>query len=386
MSMQQSDWDALAAAVAAGGGSYLTALQQQQQQELAGAPNSGGIAGATAQGSGSTSTANSIGADALNQVEQDYPDLAWMLNVPELGNIIVSMAQQGITDESQVQSQLEQTAWWKTNGDSVRNWVQEVETDPGQAQSDMAAQESSLNATLSSMGLQASTSQITLLASQSLAMGWTDQQIKDNISENVVATPSGFVFNYGGQAPTVQGTQGGSLQASVQSVQAEAAKYLVPVSDSTASSFAESLANGKMTTDGVDAYFEQQAASLYPSIAGAIQQGITPADYVTPYKEVAAQLLGVDPDTIDMTQAKWQRPLSTPGPNGVPTAMSLYDWQQTLMSDPQYGYMNSVNANDRAASLAQGLAEVFGRSPSGPSGSTAFSNAGAPSISGVPIN
>ena len=124
---------------------------------------------------------------------------------------------------------------------------------------------------------------------------------------------------------------------------------------------------------------------MYPSIAGAIKAGITPADYVTPYKEVAAQLLGVSPNAIDMTKPQYQRALSAPDQQGTPVAMSLYDWQQTLMKDPQYGYMNSVNAKDRASSIAQGLAEVFGKAPSGPAGSTAFSAAGAPRMAGVPI-
>jgi hypothetical protein len=380
--MTQQDWEALHAAVAAGGGSYLSALQSQQQAALSGVP--GGVGGAGTPGTPGASTASTVGADAITAVENQYPDLAWMLNVPDLGSVIVQMAQTG-ADETAVTAALQSTPWWQTHGDSVRKWIQEVQTDPGQSQADMSAQESSLGATLSQMGFQATGAQLSLLASQSLALGWTDQQIKDNISQNIVTDSKGNMqFKYAGITTGVGA--GGSLQSSVQSIQNEAAKYLVPISNSTAQSFATSLAGGHMTLDGVDAYFQNQAASLYPSIAGAIKSGITPADYVTPYKEVAAQLLGVAPDSIDMTQAKWQRPLSTPGPGGTPTAMSLYDWQQTIMKDPQYGYMNSVNAKDRASSIASGLAQVFGKAPTGPAGSTAFNDAGAPSISGVPIN
>ena len=384
MAMTAQDWAALAAAQAAGGTTYLESLAAQQKAALSGVPNGGGITGSTPNAA-TNSTTSSVGVDAILEVENAYPDLAWMLNVPDLANVIVSAAGSGAA-EANVQAELEATPWWKTNGDSVRNWIQETQTDPGQAQSDMVAQESSMSATLAQMGLAATSAQIQLLASQSLALGWTDQEIKDNITKNITANKDGsFSFNYAGVVAGQNG-QPGSLGASVDSIQAEAAKYLVPISDSTAQAFSTSLADGHMTMDSVDAYFQQQATSLYPSIAGAIAQGVTPADYVTPYKEVAAQLLGVTPDSIDMTKPQYQRALSQPGPNGVPTAMSLYDWQQTLMSDPQYGYMNSVNAKDRASSIASGLAEVFGKAPSGPSGSTAFNDAGAPSISGVPIN
>jgi hypothetical protein len=382
MTMTAADWAGLKAAGDAGGTGYLEGLAAQQQQELAGLP--GAATGAAAGGTGSTSTAATIGQDAITAVENAYPDLAWMLTVPDIGPQIVQWAQQGV-DETVVSAELESTPWYRTNSDSVRKWIQEVNEDPATAQADMQAQESSVNATLQSLGLNATPGQVATFAAQSLAMGWTTQQIKDQVQASIKANPDGtFSFTYGG-ATSGQTTSGGTLQASIQSIQAEAAKYLVPISNSTAQAFSSAMAQGTMDSTAVDAYLQKQAESLYPSIAGAIKAGITPADYVTPYKEVAAQLLGVDPNSIDMTKPQYARALSAPGPGGVPTAMSLYDWQQTLMSDPQYNYMNSVNAKDRASSIAQGLGEVFGKSPSGPAGSTAFSSAGAPRVAGVPI-
>jgi hypothetical protein len=389
--MTAADWAALAAAGAEGGTAYLEALNAQEQQiqatqaqELQGIP---GVSGGSLGGVPSTSGQYTLGQDAINLVQTEYPNLAWLLSVPELGPQIVQWAQQGL-DPTAAEAEFESTQWYQTHSDNVRAWITEVETDPAQAQADVASQESAINATLKSMGLNATQSQLQDLSTQSLVFGWTDQQIKDNIAAAIVPQSNGtFSFNYAGQmsASSQQQSAAGTLAASVDSINAEAAKYLVPVSQSTAQSFASAIAQGTMDSTAVDAYFQAQATSLYPSIANAIQQGITPADYVTPYKEVAAQLLGVDPNSIDMTQSKWNRPLSVPGPGGVPQAQSLYSWQQTLMTDPQYGYLNTVNAKDRAASIAQGIAEMFGKSAAGPSGSTAFQAAGAPTISGVPI-
>lgn len=380
--MSPADWAALQAAMAQpGGAAYLQALAAQQAQELNGLPGmSGGTPGAPG-----TSGQFTVGQDAITAVETQYPNLAWLLAVPSVAPLIVQAAQSGM-DLASFQAEFESTGWYKTASQSVRNWIAEVETDPAQAQSDMQAQESSLRATLTGMGVAYTQSQLMTLAQQSLAMGWTPQQVKDQITQGLTANADGtFTWNYGAQVGPTSGSTFGTLQASVNSINAEAAKYLVPISPSTAQAFAKSLADGTMDTAGVDAYLQAQASSLYPSIAGAIKAGITPADYVTPYKEVAAQLLGVDPNSIDMTQQKYSRALSTPGEGGVPTAMSLYDWQQLLMQDPQYGYKNSVNAKDRASSIAQGLAEMFGRAPAGPAGSTAFTSAGAPRIPGVPI-
>jgi hypothetical protein len=359
----------------------MPSLSPIQQVELQGLDSGFGQGGPGTLAA--TSTSSSIGQDAINMVQSQYPNLAWMLTVPELAPLIVQWAQSG-TDPTSAEAQFESTQWYQQKSDAVRSYIQNVFTDPGQVAADIGAQQSAIGATLTALGLQPTTQQLTLLAESSLAQGWTEQQIKQEIAQSITPNADGtFQFTFGGISTPVN--TAGTLQSDVQSVQAEAAKYLVPVSQSTLDSFSLALAQGTMDPAGVTAYLENQAQSLYPSIAGAIKAGITPADYVTPYKEVAAQLLGISPNAVDMTQSKWNRALSTPGPGGQPTAMSLYDWQQLLMQDPQYGYTNSVNAKDRASSLAQGLGEMFGKSASGPAGSTAFTAAGAPAIAGVPI-
>jgi hypothetical protein len=378
--MTQADWAALAAAGQAGGTQYLEALAAQRNAELAGTGATIGVPGTPG-----TSTASVVGADAIAKVQQQYPDLAWLLTIPDVAPLIIQAAQAG-TDPTAFKAQFESTAWYQTHSDAVRTWIGLVYSNPGQAASDMQAEEADMSATLSSLGLSASPDQVMMLSQAALAQGWTDQQIKQHISQAIKTNPDGtFSFTYGGITSGGNQSGAGSLMASVDSIQAEAGKYLVPLSTSTAQAFARAIAGGTMDAQGVDAYLQQQAMSLYPTIAGAIKQGITPAQYVTPYKEVAAQLLGVSPDSIDMTQTKWNRALSQPGPDGKPAAMSLYDWQQLVMKDPQYNYLQSINAKDRASSISQGLAELFGRSPSGPAGSTAFAAAGAPRIAGVPI-
>lgn len=386
MSMTAQDWQELAAAEAAGGGAYLTAVNQQKQQLLGGLPPGAAPGSSGATGAGGNSTSYSIGQDAINQVQNMYPNLAWMLDIPSVGPLLVQWAQQGVDPNTAV-SMLQSTPWYQTNSDAVRKWISEVETDPAQAQSDLQAQESSIYATIAAMGVGALPQQVQFLAQQSLAMGWTDQEIKDHIAQGIQFNAQGQPFLVSGGMTAGAPTNGGvgTIQSTIESLQAEAAKYLVPVSSSTLQTFATNIANGTMDATSVDAYFATQAESLYPSIAGAIKTGVTPADYVTPYKEVAAQLLGVSPNSIDMTQSKWNRALSNPGQDGVPQAMTLYDWQQMLMTDPQYNYKNSINAKDRASSIAQGIGEMFGKVASGPAGSTAFAAAGAPRIAGVPV-
>ena len=162
---------------------------------------------------------------------------------------------------------------------------------------------------------------------------------------------------------------GGAIGATAQELKKRAASYMVPISDQTLTQWATQIATGQADANSFDAYLAAQAKSMFPTMAQAIDAGITPQQYVDPYKQIAAKLLGMNPDSIDMSQPQWMRAVTQKDPkSGMPTAMSLYDWENTVMQDPRYGYQKSQNAVDRASAFAQALGEMFGQTPGGGTG------------------
>lgn len=172
----------------------------------------------------------------------------------------------------------------------------------------------------------------------------------------------------------------GGLQSDMQIAQQTAAQYMVPTSPQGLAQLVQQVVASGNTDVATyfKTYYQAQAKSMYPTMAASIDAGITPQAYMDPYKSVAANLLGVNPDSIDLTQPQYMRAVTQKDPKtGVPTAMSLYDWQNTVMNDPQYGYMKSQNAVDRSSALVAGLGQMFGKTPGG---GTGFSGAAAPAV------
>lgn len=106
----------------------------------------------------------------------------------------------------------------------------------------------------------------------------------------------------------------------------------------------------------------QWAKTMFPSVAGQLNynpegQSNDVRTLLGPYINSAAQMLGVNPDTVDMTDPKWQKGL-TGGANGG--QMSMDEWNKTIASDPQYGYQYSQTGLDRAASVAMSVRNMFG--------------------------
>jgi hypothetical protein len=101
----------------------------------------------------------------------------------------------------------------------------------------------------------------------------------------------------------------------------------------------------------------QWAKTMYPSVAGQLNENNTLKDVVAPFLNTAGQMLGINPDSIDLTDPKWQKAVNG-GANGG--QMTMDEWAKTIASDPRYGYQNSQAAKDSASSVAESIRNMFG--------------------------
>lgn len=377
-----------------------------------------------------------ITQDAYNLAINMYPQYAWMLNVPELADLIKQLAQDG-TPAPQALARFQATNWWRERSDAQRAWIELAVTNSGEARQRVDAQKAAASATLSrAFGAQLSDAQLTATAYASLMNGWTDQQLKDHLASAVTvgsdgsltlrpysmdpktglemdvltgrrayygpngepATPDeatakaqfgddyksfvqqdGTTVYYGTKmgtaldgssvATTRSGTAsgGGDYGAQLAALRKIAADYLIPVSDQMLGQRAIDILAGRSDVNAFTADMQTQASQLWgPEIAQRIKQGATMSQIVDPYRQSAARLLGVNPDSIDFTEPKWQKALANQdATSGQTSVMTLPQWQRTLMTDPTYGYSRSQNGLDRAAAMVNALGATFGKSTGG---------------------
>jgi len=141
----------------------------------------------------------------------------------------------------------------------------------------------------------------------------------------------------------------------------------------TQSVLAQAPSSEYQAREQADALAEQTAkagaSALYPGLAAQVNQGMTIHDIIQPYAQRAEQVLGVDSASITASDPKWSKALN--GNNGAP--MTLSEWEQTMMQDPQYDYAHSQTARNRAASLGMSLRELFGLQGQGSSSEFGYS-------------
>lgn len=139
--------------------------------------------------------------------------------------------------------------------------------------------------------------------------------------------------------------------------------YALDLADVTLEQWARKTLSGEVDETAFQQYLKDQAKSLFPTLAAAIDQGFTVRQYGDVYAQRAAQRLGIAPESINFADEKWRRALVRVDPKtGERKAMNLDEWDTEIRTNPIYGYDNSAEAIGQAAKFAQQIAETFGRS------------------------
>lgn len=293
-------------------------------------------------------TAAAISDNDKAQLRSEYGFLAAYLDDPEIGPLLKTATDQGYT-AARLQQELLPTNWWKTTQASARQWDAKVKLDPETANDTRRKKSADIWDTTIALGLDLSPSQrqqlVGRMSEEAIKYDWSDRQLRDAVVSEI-----DFTKSLTGES----GTTGGNLKKI-------AAQYLIPVSDQTISQWTRQILSQEVDENAFTSWAKEQAKSLFPNLSGAIDAGVTVAQYTEPYKQVAAQMLGLSPDSIDMRDTKWSKALQQIDPKtGNRVAMTLSEWEQNLRKDPVYGYTNTNKYKEEASSLSGDILRKFG--------------------------
>lgn len=302
----------------------------------------------------------------------NYGYLAAFLDEPEVGDILRRGARNGWT-EQQLEQALQGTSWWKTTTDASRKWMAQQEQNPGEAQATLATRVSEAQTLARSLGVNISEAKLSEIAESSLKLGWGQPQLRSAITAQ---------YEYGDENDTGQGRRGpggprgravagaeqdasggpggefGFAAETIRGVKEMAGQYLVPVSDAMLEKWTEQIVRGETDMNGFNAYVVEQAKSLFPGMAGALDKGVTVAQYADPYKQIAARELEIAPESIDLNDPRYRKMLDQTDAKGNRVSMTLSESAEYLRKLPEW--QQTRGANEKAASLTENILKTFG--------------------------
>jgi hypothetical protein len=293
--------------------------------------------------------------EKLNEVGASVNDLLRSLNMdrsalPDVNHLIRLGAELDWTPaqlKDHVLNAVQGSPDWQHNSQAQRKAAAQKRTDPASYKAGVLKSRRSIKAAARKLGVPLDMDQVKQIATDAYDNGWSDDQMQRAITHS---------FTYSQQA-----NYHGEVGQAEQTYRDDAAKYLVPISDQTIGQWLYGTVTGSRDESSFLTYLKSQAKSLYPWMSDAIGEGITPTQYLDPYRQMAAQTLDVNPSAIDFMNPKWMRLVQKIDPStGKRSEVGLGDAMNLVRTNPAYGYDHTSGARKQAAGLAESLAQEFG--------------------------
>lgn len=371
---------------------------------------SGGEGGPTSSGATEAAAAPSAASGTIeDQVRQNYGHLAWLLEIPEIREILLKATQEG-WNADRLTGAVYATNWWKTTAPSAREWIKLTKTDPASAAARIDAAQESLRNEFDRLGVKVSETRLREMAENSLKMGQSPAQVQAAIGgeityinvdrssgraafvgpngepgydPNDANKPAGgqvatmndgrLVYFVPGAKPAnpiltelgavVGGSVGplrGRLADTATQARALAAQYGIRLSDQTLGVWIDKITEGAARLEDFESELRTQAKVLFPALASQIDRGITVAQATEPYRQAIASTLGLNPAAIDFTDPKWNRFLGMPDKDGNRKMADVWEVETELRTNPIYGWGNTKGAKDMAHEFGANLLRDFG--------------------------
>lgn len=265
---------------------------------------------------------------------------------PELRRLIKEAERAQWTPEV-FASRLMATKWYRTHTEAERKWVVLTTSDPEEAKRRLAETRSSMQQMYRQMGVPVPAKRLNALVRDAARFGWSPDEQQDAIAAE-------FDFD-------ASKTYGGIAGQTLDEFRRMSRDYLVPLSDKTLDQWTTNVLRGEATPEDFASYAKDQAKSLFPELAPAIDKGLTVSQYLDPYREVAARELEMSPEDVDWFDNKWAQAVFQTDEKSGRRVMGLADWQRTLRTDKRFGWDKTTGARDAASQFATEIASMFGR-------------------------
>jgi murein DD-endopeptidase MepM/ murein hydrolase activator NlpD len=231
-----------------------------------------------------------------------------------------------------------QTQWYIDRAGSQREFDMLQDTDQQQK---IKQQTSKVTAMAAQMGIELSPDEARKLAIKIERDGFTQEQTQWFIAKRMDYDPA--------EAQT------GLVAAYEDQLKDTAREYGVTLGNDQIAKWVQQSVGRGVDIDSFEDQIRDIAYDQNPFLRDALDNGLTTREALGSKLSSAAEVLGVDPSQIDITQEKWRKIFDA---NGAELADST--WRSTIKTDPQYGYGYTQNGLNEANTIGRNLLRAMG--------------------------
>lgn len=267
---------------------------------------------------------------------------SFLNSVPELKTLFGKMVNENLSKDA-FQAQLRDTKWWKEHSNTQRQVQQMKSTDPATYNAQLGATKIQVQQLAAEMGAIIPPSKLGKIAAQVLETGADENVLRDTLGKYVTFQ---------------QGTLRGQAGAYAVSAKKFAYDQGITLDDQTVKNQAALIGRKLATEADFQNQMVQQAISAYPGYKQQLEAGQTMADIASPYVQVMAQELDLNPDAIKLTDPLIKQALNGVNAQGKPTGMDQTTFMGRLRNDPRWA--STQGAQDKVMSVGYSVLKSMG--------------------------
>lgn len=272
---------------------------------------------------------------------------AFLKQNEEIRKLVNKAARKGFTLD-RFEYDLRATQWYRNRTSAARNWEVLQKTQPREAKVQMGNAREAVRQMAATLGVRLSNREVNTLATRSIRQDWDASELQ---------------FRVGARwgLDDTNKDKGGAAATAHQEITEMTRQYGVNISSKTRERWARQVAQGVASPDSFRDYVVDKAKGKFSAIAGDLDRGLTTDQLFDPYRQEAAATLGLNPETVDITDPKFAKVFSyqEPGESGH-RAMTLEEFSRELRTQDRYGFDDTQNAKSMATQLSAAIQSEFG--------------------------
>lgn len=304
------------------------------------------INGVTSTGSSSADAADTKTEEKLSP-EEMAANYGWaygfLTGTPELNKLFKEAVKDTWTADK-FQAELRDTDWWKKTSESARNAQVMKSTDPATWRATLDAAKLQVRQLAATVGAAVPPAKLSKIAESVVTAGLDEDGIRNILGQYVNFSKEG---NLTGEAGMHEYT-----------MKKFAAENGVSISDQAIKNQAQLIVRKLATTEDYENQIRQQAISKYPSYADQLNAGQTMTDIADPYIQMMSDELEVPDTGITINNPTIRTALNGVNASGVPSGLSLGDFQSSLRLDPRW--TKTQKAQDQTMTVANKVLSDMG--------------------------
>jgi hypothetical protein len=278
------------------------------------------------------------------EIEREYGfAYSFFKSDPELWELLQNAIKE-TWDVNKFGVELKATKWYRKHSDSWRQVTALKHSDPATYRERLGNVRTQIQNLAGRYSVDLTGKELARLSERALLMGWSPDQILDHIAKDV--------------RPNKKGEFGGELSGIQDRLQQTAYRNGVKLNKQQTAKWMRRIIRGEADVNQFENYIRGLAAQTFTAYGKEIKSGMDAIDVAAPYMQSMADILELNPASVDMFDRTIRRALSFKNDKGEAVPMSITDFEDSLRSDKRWQYTD--NAHEVMKGYAVALGKMFG--------------------------